>query len=703
MNEDDILRKYSEKLDRSMDPDQYNSETGDFSREYEIFRKEALDKQVTVYEEWCNNLVKILKIKVKDKEREKLEESIDVAHLNITSEGAASFAAFVGMGFVFVGLLIMSLIYIFTGALQWFLPTLLILAGLFSIKPLTHLPNYIANKWRLEASNQMVLCILYVVMYMRHTSNLEHAIKFSGEHIGPPLSLDLRKVFWDIETGRFTTIEDSLEYYLESWKKWNLEFVEAFHLIQGSLYESSEQRRIELLDKALDVMVEGTYDKMMHYAHNLKNPITMLHMLGIILPILGLVMFPLIGSFLSGAVKWYHLAVLYNLILPIFVIVMGKQILEKRPTGYGKSDISKQNPELKSYETLAGLSPRLIAWLIALAFIFIGSFPIIMHYADPGFDFIFMGGNFLDFKGNLGPYGIGALLISLLIPLGIAIAVSIYYRYKTKKLIEFRLELDKLEAEFSGALFLLGNKVEDGVPVEVAFGKVADNLEGTATGNFFRRISVNIQKLGMGVESAIFDKKVGAIIDYPSALIESSMKVLVEGARKGSRVVSKSMITISTYVEKVRKVNERLKDLLSDIISSMRSQISFLTPVIAGIVVGVGSMVVTIINKLGEQFSGLEAGGQFGGLAAIANILRIEDVIPSFHFQLIVGIYVVQIVLILIFLANGIERGVDNLYAKYDVSKSLSKSVGLYFLISFIGVVLFNILANAVNLTSATG
>ncbi|MEK6904572.1 MAG: hypothetical protein AABW87_03190 [Nanoarchaeota archaeon] len=701
MNENEILRKYSSQLGASVDLDQYSPGSGKFSREYNIFRREALDKQVTVYEDWCNKLVNLVRIKASEKEREQLEESIEIAHLNITPEGAASFAAFIGISFVVAGLLVMSLFYFAAGAFQWFLPLLLVLIGLFSIKPLTHLPNYMANRWRLEASNQMVLCILYIVMYMRHTSNLEHAVKFAGEHIGPPLSLDLRKVFWNIETGKFTTIEDSLEDYLNSWKKWNLEFVEAFHLVQGSLFEQSEQRRVELLDKALDVMVEGTYDKMMHYAHNLKNPITMLHMLGIILPILGLVMFPLIGSFLSGAVKWYHLAVLYNLILPVFVVIMGKQILEKRPTGYGKSDISKQNPELKKYEEVSGINPKLMAWVIAIAFVFIGSSPIILHYVNPALDFSLVGGKFLDYKGESGPFGIGALVTSLLIPIGIAIAIGMYYRLKTKKLIEVRQELDKLEVEFSGALFLLGNKIEDGVPVEVAFGKIADNLEGTASGNFFRRASINIQKLGMGIEDAIFDSRYGAILNYPSALIESSMKVLVEGARKGSRVVSKSMITISTYVDRVRKVNERLKDLLSDVISSMRSQISFLTPVIAGIVVGVGSMVVTIINKLGEQFASLQADQQFGGLAAIANILRIQDVIPSFHFQLVVGIYVVEIVLILIFLTNNIEMGVDSLYAKYDIGKSLVKSIGLYFIISFVGIVVFNMLASAVGVTTS--
>src|SRR3989344_9371810 len=258
---------------------------------------------MTRYEEWCQRFSKVLNVRVKEEEQAALEESISIAHLQITAGGAASFAAFLGVLLVVLGIGYGALSYFVFEALAWFIPLLLILAGVFSIKPLTHLPHYFANRWRLEASNQMVLCILYVVMYMRHTSNLEHAIKFAAEHVGNPLGLDLKKVFWNIETGKFVTIEESLENYLLQWKQYNLEFVEAFHLIEGSLYETNEQRRVDVLEKALEVMLEGTYDKMLHYAHNLQNPITMLHMLGVILPVLGLVMFPLIGSFLSGLVK----------------------------------------------------------------------------------------------------------------------------------------------------------------------------------------------------------------------------------------------------------------------------------------------------------------------------------------------------------------------------------------------------------------
>jgi len=129
-----------------------------------------------------------------------------------------------------------------------------------------------------------MLCIFYIVTYMRHTSNLERAIQFAADHLSGPLALDLKKILWNVETGKYQNVKDALDTYLDTWKETNFEFVEAFHLIESSLYEGSETRRVSLLDKSLDVILEETYEKMMHYAQNLKGPITTLHMLGISFP-----------------------------------------------------------------------------------------------------------------------------------------------------------------------------------------------------------------------------------------------------------------------------------------------------------------------------------------------------------------------------------------------------------------------------------
>ena len=705
----DVLEKYRSKLGEHIDTETEGEEpkgSEEFSREYQTFRQEVLSKQRTRYENWCNSAENIIKLKPQEKLLSQLEESIDIAHINITPNGSASFATLVSLLLILSGVLLSVAVYFvsksFNSEATFPIFTLLmfLILSFISLVYLNELPIYIATKWRLRASNQMVLCVLYIAIYMRHTSNLEHAIKFAAQHIDAPLSLDLRKVFWDVETGKYSTIKESLDHYLETWRKHNLEFVTAFHLVESSLYEPTESRRIELLDKALNVILDGTYEKMLHYAQDVKGPVTTLHMLGVILPILGLVIFPLVGAFLQGLVKWYHLAFLYNIVLPIIVLVLGMNILSKRPTGYGSSKISE-----KIYQQ--AFSPKILCFFIALLLFVIGLFPLLFNTLFPpqflegeqcavgDIQIPFLGcffGYIQQGEEVFGPFGIGALILSFFIPAAFAFSFGIYYKSKSKKVIELRNETKDLESEFASALFQFGNRVGDGIPSELAFSKVSQSMEGTPSGNFFKLVDTNIRQLGMGIEEAIFNEKNGAILSYPSPLIESSMEILIESSKKGPKIVSQSLISISTYIDKIHKVAERLKDLLAEVISSMKSQISFLTPAIAGIVVGISAMIVNIIVALNLKTTtlNLEGGTEAGGVSALIDLFQINGIIPGYYFQLVVGIYVVQLAYILTVLQNGIENGTDKINEQYLLGKNLIRSFILYAIIAIIVTILFN-------------
>lgn len=735
-----ILERAQKRLGENIELEKFEYFPGDtFSKEYEIFRKENLEVYVSRYEKLCRVAENILKVKPREKDREKIQNAIDVSHLDIGVGGAASFAAIVVFFIVLFSVFLGIGMYFFSGEnfgffatgdglknvglSVFFLPLSIVLIGAVLINPLSKYPLRIASRWRLRVTNQMVLCVLYMVMYMRHTSNLEHAIKFAGEHVGIPLALDLRKILWDVETGKFVTIKESLDNYLLYWRDYSLEFVESMHLIEGSLYEPDETRRINQLEKALEVILNGTYEKMLHYAQDLINPITMVYMLGVILPVLGLVIFPLMSGFLEGLVKWWHLAILYNIILPAFVYIYGIGLLEKRPTGYGAEDILQEYPEFEEYTKIKignlKIDPLVPAFLVGIILLVVGLIPLALFYtSSEEFDLVLFEGTlmesrFLDYKCEnvcVGPYGMWSMILSLFIPLGIALGVGVYYYVWSKQLIKIRRRTIDMEKEFSGAIFQLGNRVGDGLPVEYAISNVTQHMQGTPSGDFLRIVDTNIRKLGMSVKEAIFNSNRGALIMFPSNLIRSSMKVLIESARKGPMVVAKSLITISDYVNRVRAISERLKDLLADILSSMKGQITFLTPMIAGIVVGVTSMMVGIINSLAGLLSEFEQtgnGAEFaavGGLRGIISILNIRDIIPGYQFQVVVGLFVVEVVIILSILSNGIENGIDTVTQRYVMARNLFLATFLYFLISLVSILVFSVLAGGVvNVAQAAG
>ena len=690
------------------------------TKEYIDFKQELYPAHYSLYEKACNFADQLLKLTVDPVKAKAMQKNLDLCHLNVRPAGVIALSFLLPLITIVIGSLITFGIF----GLFFFVIFFLV-AGLLMIPALQRVPDFMANTWRMKASNQMVQSVFYIVTYMRHTSNLERAIEFAADHLEAPLSLDFRKILWDVETEKYSTIRASAEAYLLVWKEWDPDFVESFHLIESSLFESSEERRLALLDKSLDVILTGTYETMLHYAHSLKSPITMLHMLGIILPILGLVILPLVVSFMGGEgstpfVSAIYISVLYNFTLPIGVFYLGKVILSKRPAGYGAVDISEKDG-FKKYKNVAlPLSKNLTLWVNPIYFCImvfalgtlIGFSPLIMHslgVSDFAFD---QNGNMkmLEYvcppeKGpgcapeeKIGPYGVGASLLSLVVVLAFGLSVGLYFTLRSKNVIKIRQKTKELEEEFSSALFQLGNRLGDGLPAEIAFAKVAETMRNTVSGEFFAVAEKNITSLGMGLEQALFDPRVGAVVKFPSNVIEASMKVLIESIRKGPRIAAQALLSMSRYIKEIHRVEERLQDLMADIISSMKAQIKFLTPAIAGIVIGITSMISTILTKLSAQLSAFST-AQDGGSAVggFGNLLTIFGVgIPTFHFQIIVGIYVVQIGYILTVLSNGIENGADKLGERYSLGKNLISSTALYCFIAAVVIILFNFFAGTI-------
>jgi len=175
--------------------------------------------------------------------------------------------------------------------------------------------------------------------------------------------------------------------------------------------------------------------------------------------------------------------------------------------------------------------PYLIAFALAFPLFIIGISPFIFYYGF-GFDIslseiglgVFGDGNLFGFMVSdetgktAGPFGLGATILGLSVPLSIALFFSIAYRMKTKELIKARNASKNLENEFASSLFQLGNRLGDGTPAEMAFGKVAESTRHQKTHEFFSLVNQNIAQGGMSLEKAIFDRKKGALLSFPSNL-----------------------------------------------------------------------------------------------------------------------------------------------------------------------------------------
>ena len=708
---DDILKKYGAKIEGQMNS---SSNPTDYSSSYEKFKGEV-SREYSSYERWANTLGSFVKVKPSKKDKERVAKSLEAAHLAVEPWQALSLSVVAFLAVFFIGLFIsIGVVLINGGDLNSF-PLLffflLVIFSIFLFYFLNQYPERIANKWRLKASSQMVPAILYIVVYMRHTPNLERAIQFASEHLQYPLSLDFKKIFYNVEIGKYSTIKESLDNYLETWRGYSTEFIESFHLIESSLFEPDSARRISTLEKALQVVLDGVYEKMLKFSHSVRSPLTNVYMLGVVLPTLGLALIPLASAMIGGLLTYVHIFILFNLIVPFMVYYLTDKVLGMRPGGYGETTLLEKNPLYPKYKSNV---PYFKAFLVSFPLFLIGLLPLLFQFTPlPSLlglskDFSFSslglsflgGGSFFGFKetaaGVTGPFGLGALLLGMLIPISIAIFFSIAYKGKTKELIVERNKTKELESEFNNSLFQLGNRLGNGVPPELVFGKVAESNRGLRTGEFFSKVNYNIRQMGMSVEKAIFDKTRGSIKFFPSDLIATSMRVLIESSKKDLKIAAVSLISISEYVKNLDKITTRLKDLLAEITSDMKSNMAFLAPLLSGIVVGLAAMITQILGMLDLNALSGDAVSSLGSLANLVGpngIFQSQNMIPPYFLQISVGIYLIEIIFILTSTLVTIDSGEDKLEMTNKIGKNLKKGIGLYFIVAFLSVLALSILS----------
>jgi len=499
-----------------------------------------------------------------------------------------------------------------------------------------------------------------------------------------------------------------LDAYLETWRGYSTEFIESFHLIESSLFEPEEARRILTLEKALQVVLDGVYEKMLKFTHTVRSPLTNVYMLGVVLPTLGLALIPLASAMVQGALTWIHVFVIFNLIVPFMVFYLTDKILFLRPGGHGESTFLERNPLYGKYKSRAGNKK---AFLIVLPLLFLSIVPLLFGFTplpemlNMKADYTFgeLGLPFLEgeaFFGFLqtdvgvkGPFGLGSLLLGMFFPLGIALYFSIAYKERTKDLIKERTKTKELEAEFNNALFQLGNRLGNGVPPELVFAKVAESSRGLRAGDFFSKVDYNIRRMGMSVEKAIFDKNRGAIKFYPSDLIATSMRVLIESSKKGLKIAAISLMSISEYVKNIGKITMRLKDMLAEITSDMKSNMTFLAPLLSGIVVGLAAMITAILGKLDVASGLVETGGAgLGSLEGTLSMFEYQFMIPPYFLQICVGIYLIQIIFILTATLVTIDSGEDKLEQTNKSGIYLKRGMVLYFITALFATLVLSIL-----------
>ncbi len=702
----DINAKYKRKLDALLGS---KPQLGDTSSTYQQFEQteEQRFHPNSIFERYCLMAGKYLSfLKMGEKTEREFWDQILVAGLHITPNSVFAATALTFLAGIFLGIPFLIL-----GARDF--AFFLWCTGAFLAYIIYTYPDYQAQIMRIKVQQEALLAMLYMTIYLKVNPVLENAVYFASQHLNGPFGRDLKQIMWLMESGKASTIAEAVEFFMPLWTKRNPDFVKAFLILRQILNQADEENQSRILNKALDTLLNETYDKMKHYSHDLQGPVMILQTFGMMLPLIGLIAFPMISVFMADQINISYLFFTYIIIMPGLLFFFTSRLIAKRPGAFSHPDITHNPyvPPLGKYrfklfgkERLLPLLP--IAIILALVIISPGVYHFVSntipaYYEGKGLsktDSIPAGSHLAD------EYTWQAMLIMVTIPLGLAVGVIFYCFFNSVQRVKVRAQIMEIEDDLPEALFQLGNQFTERIPVEDAvknFVLEYDrlNLKKRSIYLFFSSVLQKMQNLGQTFGDAIFNNRSGVLIRYPSVLLKEIAWILVEGAKKGAAILYNVTTKISVYLGSVKKIQELLYDLLTETVSSINVQAKFLAPFLAAVV---GSLTFVIVRALWLMTQNLESVikslslGVVGAGDILGGLFNLSRVTPPTMFQAMVGIYLVEAVYLLSNLSNGVENGFDNVSKEATVARNMLIAIIVYVIVSFVGVLVMNQLVNSI-------
>lgn len=632
----------------------------------------------------------------------KLEEDIIFSSMNVTPTGVLSAAI--------LSLLILSL---FSFLFSMFINDLTIISIIFVI-PLAGFfyiysyPKFQSQVLKVQTGDESIKIILYIVIYLKLHPSFEGAINFAAEHTHGPMSSDIKKAMWDVQVGKYKTIEEALAFYMPKWAIWNEDFVRSISLLHGVLIEPSEEGRERILRKSLDYLLTNTHRKMRNYVEDISGNINILHMLGMLMPVMGLIMFPMISMFLQQSVNPFYIAVGYTVILPVLVLFFMNRILLKRPSAFIFPDISK-HPELPPPGTFSIKLGRKYYYIpilpLALIVGVIVMFYGVLHFIELYTKLALVSKSFqVDILEKEARMSLSNLFATFSITGGVGLMIFLNFYLRSFQRIHIRNNIKNIEGEFQIGLYSLGNYLSEGYPIEKAIEKSLDEYEKLGmkkrpTFYFFSRLLYNIKNFGMTFKSSLFDKKTGVMRFFPSALINEIMRILSDASERSSALLGKISKTIGSYLEDLNKIEAKIRELLEEVRGGIKIQSNFVIPLVCAIVGSLGIFLLTMLKCLSFQLAQIEKNVGFGilgestmGAGSLLNDLvgDFTKVMPMTLLQAIVGIYTFEIVALFAMLLNGIENGFDDVSRDDLIASSTIKALIVYAVVTIFALILFN-------------
>jgi Flp pilus assembly protein TadB len=488
--------------------------------------------------------------------------------------------------------------------------------------------------------------ISFLSMSLRMTPSLERAVEFTARNLDGDLSNSLKRMLWEVHTGKSTTIESAFRKFSCGQGVHNKSFERSMDMLLSSLTDRSDNDRKRTIKMANEIILSGVKFEIEKFIGSLKGPSMIMFAMGIVLPIILVTMLPVMGT---GMDSIWWITLLMIVILPGGCFLYAKKILRRRPNfSYGKIENKRTSKKWKLLASPLNITPALL---------FTSSI-LIISYSITG-------------SNAALDAGYGILLIITIA----ASIVSFYMLFPCRQQIEQHELAMKIERELPDAIYHLGLRISTGEPMERALVVDGAPENASETSALFTKLILQVRITGMSI-SRVLEIEDEIMVNIPDS-VRSILQMVNEAVEKNSSGAGDIIMDISNYLRDLRKLEEDMMHKMKEVLDTIYQTGVIFAPMIIG-------LSTSMYFKLNDSLSGLDTGGGIGFIDPGST-----QPIPAELLLLIFGIYTLLMVCVITYFVTGMESGRDFLLVRKKLAPSLIISSIIFSVSSLAGMQVF--------------
>ncbi|WP_049913374.1 hypothetical protein [Haloferax prahovense] len=466
------------------------------------------------------------------------------------------------------------------------------------------LPVWLATLRRTRALGNAPELVGRIALRMRIEPSVERASAFAAHGDDDPLSASLAA---HVDRARGTPTA-GLSEFADAWRTWFPALDRSTALLQTAADVPAGERD-RALDRAHEVVREGTRDRLADFVGSVRGPVTAVYAFGVLLPL------ALVGALPAARVAGVgvtagHVAFVYDVALPACLLAAVGWVLVRRPVAFAPLSVDASHPAVDDHRAL-GVAGGAVAGITG----FVAADALVAPWLAP-----------------LAAIGLGT---------GTGLFVA------ARPVVALRARVRAVEDGLSDALYLVGRAVDEGEAVESALARAATSIPGE-TGDLLDE-AVGVQRrLRVGVVES-FRGEYGVLESTPSPRVAGVATLLGLAASEG-RPAGRAIVSMADQLSALSRLDAEARRELASVTETLSNTAAVFGPLVAGATVALADGMAPA--KTLDQ-------------TAVATPLSTADL------GLAVGAYVLLSAVILTTLSVGVEHGLDRHLVASRVGRAL--------------------------------